>query len=79
MPEFIENSFIAISLSEVIRKSVHRPEVQKMFEELGLLTRKEAAILLRISIQTKFAFLEKHLTTNCMKISMGLCQISLMN
>jgi len=45
MPEFIENSFIAISLSEVIRKSVHRPEVQKMFEELGLITLKQATIL----------------------------------
>ncbi len=44
-PEFIENSFIAVSLSEVIRKSVHRVEVREMFEELGLITPKQAAIL----------------------------------
>jgi len=45
MPEFIENSFIAVSLSEVIRKSVHHMEVREMFEALGLITPKQATIL----------------------------------
>ena len=45
LPDFIANSFVSVSLTEVIRKSALKADVQLMFEDLGILTRSQVTLL----------------------------------